>query len=156
MTTNWRMETGFCKSIFDDFTDIGAPISQGQKVNVICPHCSYHTAWKRADDWINCGWCLEFVGNGADMRKSEFARYKLIADVKKAITDADLQGINLKNKIAATVKQCGDRDKLLYQSWEFLPSADHTRMLAGIQDLIKPKAAIASVPSEEYYANIDF
>lgn len=47
--------------------------------------------------------------------------------------------------IAVTVKQCGDRDKLLYQSWEFLPSEDHTRMLAGIQDLIKPKV------DDEYY-----
>jgi hypothetical protein len=52
--------------------------------------------------------------------------------------------------MAFTVKQCGDRDKLLYQNWEFLPNDDHTRMLAGIQDLIKPKV------EEECYAAIDF
>ena len=52
--------------------------------------------------------------------------------------------------MAFTVKRCGDRDKRLYQSWEFLPNDDHTRMLAGIQDLIKPKV------DEEYYAAIDF
>ena len=52
--------------------------------------------------------------------------------------------------MAFTVKRCSDRDKLLYQSWEFLPNDDHTRMLAGIQDLIIPKV------DEEYYAAIDF
>ena len=126
------------------------PQSSISTIDSFCPHCQYHTAWKRADDWITCGWCSEFVGNGAEKRKAEADRHKLIVKLKKAIAAAESKGINLKSKISATVKRCGDRDKLLYQSWEFLPSADHTRMLAGIQDLIKPKV------DEEYYAAIDF
>ena len=150
MSTNWMMEAGFRKSVFDDLTDVGQPIPATEKINIVCPHCSYHTAWRRADDWINCGWCLEFVGNGADRRKAEADRNSQILEIKKAIATAETQGVNLKNKIAVTVKRCSDRDKRLYQSWEFLPNEDHARMLAGIQDLIKPKV------DEEYYAAIDF
>lgn len=140
----------FNRPVFEIFQEIGSPIATTEKVDIICPHCQYHTAWKLADDWLNCGSCLEFVGNGADRRKAEADRHAQIFEIKKAIATAEKQGINLKSKIAATVKQCGDRDKRLYQSWEFLPNDDHTRMLAGIQDLIKPKV------DEEYYAAIDF
>jgi hypothetical protein len=77
-------------------------------------------------------------------------RNSQILEIKKAIATAETQGVNLKNKIAVTVKRCSDRDKRLYQSWEFLPNEDHARMLAGIQDLIRPKV------DEEYYAAIDF
>ena len=159
MTINWRLEAGFCKSIFDNLRDMGTPIPEAEKVNIICLHCQYHTSWKRAEDWINCGWCLEFVGNGADMRKAESARYKMIADIKKAIADAELQAMNLDNKILITVEKCSDRDRCVYQNWQFLPSADHARMLEGIKQLIAPKlAAIAQINSvtEEYYASIDF
>ena len=83
---------------------------------------------------------LEFVGNGADRRKAEADRNSQILEIKKAIATAETQGVNLKTKIAVTVKRCSDRDKRLYQSWEFLPNDDHTRMLAGIQDLIKSNA----------------
>lgn len=82
MATNWRLQSTLCKSVFDDFIAIGKPIPQEQKVNIICPHCQYHTAWKRAEDWINCGWCLEFVGNGADKRKAEADRRKEIKQLQ--------------------------------------------------------------------------
>lgn len=144
MGTNWRSQSGFCKSVFEDFINMGNPIPESEKVNAICPSCQYHTAWKRAEDWIVCGWCADYVGNGAEKRKAEAARYINIAAIKKAIADAEKQGVNLNNKIQATVRQCGDRDGRAYQNWELLPDADHSRMFAKIQELIKPKVAIAS------------
>lgn len=121
---------------------LGIPKSDLNTIDHFCPHCSYHTAWVRDKSWTVCGWCFESVGFNADFHKNGYDAYtrsSQILEIKKAIADAELQGINLKNKIAATVRQCGDRDKLLYQSWEFLPNEDHARMLAGIQDLIKLK-----------------
>ena len=159
MTINWRLEAGFSQSIFDDLRDMSNPVLESEKVNIICPNCQYHTAWKRAEDWIVCGWCVGYVGNGADKRKAEFTHYKMIANIKKAIADAELQGINLNNKIQTTVDKCSDRDGCVYQNWQFLPSADHTRMLEGIKQLIAPKlAAIAQINSvtEEDYAEINF
>ena len=75
MTINWRLQAGFSQSIFDDLRDISNPVSESEKVNIICPNCQYHTAWKRAEDWIVCGWCVGYVGNGADKRKAESARF---------------------------------------------------------------------------------
>ena len=50
---------------------INIPKSSIETVDIICPNCQYHTAWRRGDDWFNCCLCFSYVGNGADKRKAE-------------------------------------------------------------------------------------
>ena len=135
------------------------PQSELHTIDYFCSKCHYHTAWVRHESWTICAWCCDPVSVNADVRKAESVRYKMISNIKKAIADAELQSINLNNKIQVTVDKCSDRDGCIYQNWQFLPSADHARMFEGIKQLLSPKlAAIAQINSvtEDYYAAIDF
>ena len=50
---------------------LGVPQSSLKTVDAICPTCKYHTAWERANDWIICCMCFNYVDNGADKRNAE-------------------------------------------------------------------------------------
>ena len=67
--------------------------------------------------------------------KSVEDRKTQILNIVKAITDRELQGLDLTSRISATLKKCSDRDDRSYQDWQLLPDADHQRMLEGIRSL---------------------
>ena len=52
------------------------PKSSIETVDIICPNCKYHTAWKRGGDWFNCCMCFNYVGNGADKLSADAKVYR--------------------------------------------------------------------------------
>ena len=50
---------------------LGIPQSTLKTIDAICPACKYHTAWERANDWVVCCMCFNYVGNGANKRNEE-------------------------------------------------------------------------------------
>jgi hypothetical protein len=108
MPINWNLDTAN-QSIFDVYREMGKPIQESEKVNCICPDCGYHTGWRRAPHWVNCGWCLSRVP------KAE----KPITDVIQSYLDK--LGGDSSDRLIKFTELCGKQDKQSYADWKSMP-----------------------------------
>lgn len=140
MSRNWREEM-IAQEVFEiemglDKTNPAQYIPEAERIDLFCVHCQYHTAWKKSSDWITCGWCFEFLGNGdekpiAESKQYKAARKSLIKEINQL-----LEGRDLNQRLSSFVQKHEARDNLPYGNWKNLPDTSLTTLLNSLKSLI--------------------
>ena len=109
MDSNWLSQTRYYDSVFDLFISWNNAIPESDKANIICPHCQYHTGWRRAPHWVNCGWCFERVPSAE----------KPITQVIESYLS--ILGGDSSDRLSKFTSLCAVKDKAEYSDWRSLP-----------------------------------
>jgi hypothetical protein len=136
MATNWRSESRIHKSAFDNLTAAGTGVPESEKVRITCPHCQYHTAWQKNPDWITCGWCFEFIGNGDEKRKAESNQYSATRKPLLSEINQLLKGKDFGDRLSRFVQRHRDRDNIPYGEWDSLPTTALQTLLNSLKSIL--------------------
>jgi len=139
MPRNWRDEL-IAQEVFEtemglDKTNPIQYIPESERIDLFCIHCQYHTAWMKAPDWITCGWCFEFIGNGADKRIAEAKQYKATREPLLKEINELLKGKDLNQRLSSFVQKYEARDSIPYGNWDSLPDTALTTLLNSLKSL---------------------
>lgn len=139
MSRNWRDEL-IAQEVFEtemglEKTDPIQYIPESERIDLFCIHCQYHTAWMKAPDWITCGWCFEFIDNGAEKRIAESNQYKATREPLIKEINQLLEGRDLNQRLSSFVRKHEARDNLPYGNWDSLPEKALTTLLNSLKSL---------------------
>ena len=89
----------------------------------------------KAPDWITCGWCFEFIGNGAEKRIAESKQYKATREPLIKEINQLLKGKDLNKRLSSFVQRHETRDNLPYGNWDSLPDTALSTLLNSLKSL---------------------